>query len=1423
MAEDIIKIPVETLSVEDAVSVLKELGIVFDQTKDKAKQKIKLNTDTADAKKLADTMQKIEAAGKKNKNIYHHNKYFQSEENALLSLNKAWNNYAKARNNGDITSETNNGSLVTNVLRYANAYEALGGNLQEVSPQLHEFVSSLRELNKYNSASGYSYTVENFSSSFALFKELQDSGAQFAKGWDTAKQKAQEFLQIEEQIVFVASQNSGTDMETDGGTSEGSGTGSGTGTFNTPIIRTAEELKALADAKREFKEYTSDWALDVDIDDNLSDIQKYSQALNELQKRQQEALDEALMWQNAALEYPENRESYEKYLQHQLDIYNKYGDQIDYVRNKLNEAIDNYAPGTEGGMDADTITIIIQLFKELNQEINNIRIAFDKLGEENPLSNLSKTLSEVNITLDKTSQEIQTLTQSLANKDLNIAFNISGKDAATKASQKRSVTMDAVEQQIKAYTALTDLLTPMGSSTDIFQGNTDKLLRMTNILDNMQSGDSVSKQYDDYKRLIGIFKELAKIKGIDLSAWSSQYEKPLQDAMSTVDKVSSGTEDLNDTFKHIFGEANDITLSGLTGEIDRVIEKIDEMMGKFPEFANKLKNIFVEGVDIQSKLKEIDSLKEKISQLETELTKSIEPPTPSSPPSSAPDETKPMEHVEVATEEAAEAKRDFVTANEEVKRSANESKSPLELEAELMGRIAKAAKEAAEAKQAFAKANEHVKDTAEDSDNAMDGKDSKNGSKSGSKRKKTEEDTSNVIEFVPNTESFDEVIEKFDILQEKASQIASIVKSTRYNSEGEPVISYTARMTDGTSYIMGENSTPQVLNARETVYSAKKSKDSYDKEYSLLAKINQLKIKNLTADEKTKAGNQKRIELLEASIARLREERRQNELVNAEYQQALDKRQATLTENLQIEQQATKAEKDKATEIQKTDNDKRSRYARSDKDTLDQQLQGVTLGNAVFKESKFNSTGKGTITFIEQVGETAKIAVVHVTDLNNALSRVANGTFDASGLQTTYSNRTVKQPTKRQTTPSNANNTNNTKKQVISVEDAYKSLNKTVEEYIKLTQFEAEGIATDEQKERLKELTKQRKEYNQIVENTPEDSLSDEAKTLKQTYDTQTESTAWYTDQIQKAQKQAQALKTIISNTNSILTESNNTELPGFDQVFGAASSKIAEFNQQLINGSLPLEKYYKNVDKVITSLQNTVSVAKQGMTWNEASQQLQDYAISTYNLSQEEVKVNNSTQQVTATIREQNGQLTKLVLTYDKVTGAFQRVDKAGGQAKNGFQKFADGLKGRFAGLAQYLASFASLYQVIDMLKKGFSIIREIDDAFTEMAKVSEESTESLRTFQRESYDIASSIGATGKAVQNSAADFMRLGFSLQEASSLAKDANIYANVGDMEIDESTEHMISSIKAWSSEFNNEVEASSSIIDKYNEVGKFIA
>lgn len=108
-------------------------------------------------------------------------------------------------------------------------------------------------------------------------------------------------------------------------------------------------------------------------------------------------------------------------------------------------------------------------------------------------------------------------------------------------------------------------------------------------------------------------------------------------------------------------------------------------------------------------------------------------------------ETKSMEQVEKATEEAVQAKKEFATANEGVQSSIDGSENPLKLEAELMEQIAKSAREAADAKKEFVDANKQVKDSADASNSDLKAKPKKD--KYAKRRKISEED---FLNYSPN-------------------------------------------------------------------------------------------------------------------------------------------------------------------------------------------------------------------------------------------------------------------------------------------------------------------------------------------------------------------------------------------------------------------------------------------------------------------------------------------------------------------------------------------------------------------------------------------------------------------------------------------------------------------------------------------------
>ena len=130
------------------------------------------------------------------------------------------------------------------------------------------------------------------------------------------------------------------------------------------------------------------------------------------------------------------------------------------------------------------------------------------------------------------------------------------------------------------------------------------------------------------------------------------------------------------------------------------------------------------------------------------------------------------------------------------------------------------------------------------------------------------------------------------------------------------------------------------------------------------------------------------------------------------------------------------------------------------------------------------------------------------------------------------------------------------------------------------------------------------------------------------------------------------------------------------------------------------------------------------------------------------------------------------------------------------------------------YLTTKVSAYEIFNQFRQGFEIIHQFDDALTEMMKVSDETRTSLERYQKTTFDTADAIGTSALQLQNSTADFMRLGESLNEAAESAKVANVLMNVSEFQnIDEATKSLIAMSAAYDdlSKMN--------IIDKLNEVG----
>ena len=172
----------------------------------------------------------------------------------------------------------------------------------------------------------------------------------------------------------------------------------------------------------------------------------------------------------------------------------------------------------------------------------------------------------------------------------------------------------------------------------------------------------------------------------------------------------------------------------------------------------------------------------------------------------------------------------------------------------------------------------------------------------------------------------------------------------------------------------------------------------------------------------------------------------------------------------------------------------------------------------------------------------------------------------------------------------------------------------------------------------------------------------------------------------------------------------------------------------------------------------------------------------------------------------------------FKNIEDGIKSVQQTAKEAGHTGDTFMSMLTQRFKSLGAYLLSFVSFYEVIGVFKQGINIIHELDDALTEMQKVSDESLASLREYQQGTFATANEIGTTAAQLQQSTADWLRLGEDLQEASKSAQTANILFNVSEFEsINEATTALVAMSAAYA-DAEKDIDKMD-IVDRLNLIG----
>ena len=223
------------------------------------------------------------------------------------------------------------------------------------------------------------------------------------------------------------------------------------------------------------------------------------------------------------------------------------------------------------------------------------------------------------------------------------------------------------------------------------------------------------------------------------------------------------------------------------------------------------------------------------------------------------------------------------------------------------------------------------------------------------------------------------------------------------------------------------------------------------------------------------------------------------------------------------------------------------------------------------------------------------------------------------------------------------------------------------------------------------------------------------------------------------------------------------------------------------------LNKQEKLIKDNITAVQN-MSAAEKGYSLISAQKELD--------------KINNILKEHSGMSREAKNQMKAYYAeiksgnpsaSLDVIHGKIMQIVNAEIEAGRGGKSMFDAIKEKaWYGVASAIGTYFGFNDFIRYGKEGVSIVRQLDTALTEMRKVSNESVQSLKKYQDTTFDTADAVGTTAKQIQNSTADWMRLGESMDTAAKSAKDANILLDVSEFEgIDEATESLVSMSQAY--------------------------
>lgn len=136
-------------------------------------------------------------------------------------------------------------------------------------------------------------------------------------------------------------------------------------------------------------------------------------------------------------------------------------------------------------------------------------------------------------------------------------------------------------------------------------------------------------------------------------------------------------------------------------------------------------------------------------------------------------------------------------------------------------------------------------------------------------------------------------------------------------------------------------------------------------------------------------------------------------------------------------------------------------------------------------------------------------------------------------------------------------------------------------------------------------------------------------------------------------------------------------------------------------------------------------------------------------------IEFHDSERTATFEVQKGQGQVQQLTVAYDEATNSLGRYINKTKTSTSETQKFLQSIKHSFQNVVRYVASFGSVYRLFAIIKQGFTYVKDIDGALTELKKVTDETDATYDAFLQTMSKTAAVVGSTTSELTTMAADY--------------------------------------------------------------------